>query len=151
MTVALDSNVLLYAELEPDSEKGARAADVILRTARLQGVIPVQALGEFLRVVQRRAPARYGEAVRQTGRYTALFSTPATTEAVMQAAAILAERARVQLWDAVIVEAARAAGAHTLLSADLQDGQQLGGVLVRNPFALSLTALDRLLPAPYRP
>jgi predicted nucleic acid-binding protein len=151
MTVALDSNVLLYAELEPDSDKGVRAADVILRTARMQGIIPVQALGEFLRVVQRRAPARYGEAVRQTGRYAALFSTSATTEAVLQAAAVLAERTRIQLWDAVIVEAARAAGAHTLLSEDLQDGQQLGGVLVRNPFALGPNALDGLLPAPYQP
>jgi len=28
--VALDSNILIYAELEPDSEKGARAIDLVL-------------------------------------------------------------------------------------------------------------------------
>ena len=38
--VALDSNILIYAELEPDSEKGTRSTDLILRAAR-DGVIPV--------------------------------------------------------------------------------------------------------------
>ena len=32
--VALDSNILIYAELEPDSDEGMRAADLILRAAR---------------------------------------------------------------------------------------------------------------------
>ena len=50
--VALDSNILIYAELEPESEKGKRATDLILRAAQ-DGVIPVQVLGEFLRFVQR--------------------------------------------------------------------------------------------------
>ena len=55
--VALDSNILIYAELEPESEKGTRSAGLILRAAR-DGVIPAQVLGEYLRFVQRRAPAR---------------------------------------------------------------------------------------------
>ena len=29
--VALDSNVLIYAEIEPDSEKGIRSAELILQ------------------------------------------------------------------------------------------------------------------------
>jgi hypothetical protein len=36
--VALDSNILIYAEIEPDSAKGTRSVDLILRTAR-EGVI----------------------------------------------------------------------------------------------------------------
>ena len=56
--VALDSNILIYAELEPESAKGQRAADLILRAAH-DGVIPVQVLGEFLRFVQRRVPAAF--------------------------------------------------------------------------------------------
>ena len=39
--VALDSNILVYAELEPETEKGQRAAEVILLAAQ-NGVIPVQ-------------------------------------------------------------------------------------------------------------
>ncbi len=62
--VAIDSNILIYAEIEPDSAKGMRSADLILRTAR-DGVIPAQALGELLRFVQRRFPASFEDAIRQ--------------------------------------------------------------------------------------
>ena len=34
--VALDSNVLIYAELEPESEKGTRSAALILRAYGLR-------------------------------------------------------------------------------------------------------------------
>ncbi len=44
--VALDSNILIYAELEPDSEKGTPSTDLILRAAR-DGAIPVQVLGSI--------------------------------------------------------------------------------------------------------
>jgi hypothetical protein len=44
--VAIDSNILIYAELEPGSAKGKRSADLILRAAR-NGVISAQALGEI--------------------------------------------------------------------------------------------------------
>ncbi len=37
-------------------------------------------------------------------------------------------------WDAMIVAAARRLGCATLLTEDLQDGQELGGVVVRSPF-----------------
>jgi predicted nucleic acid-binding protein len=37
---ALDSNILVYAELERESAKGRRAASLITRAAR-DGVIPV--------------------------------------------------------------------------------------------------------------
>jgi predicted nucleic acid-binding protein len=40
---ALDTNLLVYAELESDPEKGARSTDLILRSAR-DGVTPVQVL-----------------------------------------------------------------------------------------------------------
>jgi len=72
--IALDSNLLVYAELEPDTPKGKRAAQLILRTAR-DGVIPVQVLGEFLRVVQRRFPAGFAEAVKQVDRYGKIGSS----------------------------------------------------------------------------
>ena len=38
-------------------------------------------------------------------------------------------------WDALIVEAARRAGATRLISDDLQTGRRLAGVLIDNPFA----------------
>lgn len=42
---------------------------------------------------------------------------------------------QVSFWDALIVHAARCAGAKTLYSEDLHPGAVLGGVTVVNPFA----------------
>jgi predicted nucleic acid-binding protein len=41
---------------------------------------------------------------------------------------------RISFWDAMIVHAARLAGADLLYSEDLQHGAVLGGVRIDNPF-----------------
>ena len=46
---------------------------------------------------------------------------------------------RISFWDAMIVHAARLAGAAILYSEDLQHGSTLGGVLIDNPFLSPLT------------
>ena len=132
--VALDSNILIYAELEPESAKGKRAAELILRAAR-DGVIPVQVLGEYLRFVQRRAPPSFEEAIRQASLYQAAFLTPPTTDAVMKKACEMARSHRLQLWGCVVTVAALDAGAKVLLTEDMQDGRSLGGLRLLNPFA----------------
>ncbi|MCW5690791.1 MAG: PIN domain-containing protein [Pseudolabrys sp.] len=132
--VALDSNILIYAELEPESAKGKRAADLILRAAR-DGVIPAQVLGEYLRFVQRRIPARFEEAARQVSLYQAAFLTPPTTDAVIVAASAMARAHRLQMWDCVVCVAALDAGAKVLLTEDMQDGRTLDGLRLINPFA----------------
>lgn len=44
------------------------------------------------------------------------------------------ERWQTSLWDALIIAAAREAGATTLISEDLNHGQDYGGVRIQNPF-----------------
>jgi predicted nucleic acid-binding protein len=44
---------------------------------------------------------------------------------------------RISFWDAMIVHAARLAGADVLYSEDLQHGAVLAGVRVNNPFLAS--------------
>ena len=143
--VALDSNILIYAELEPDSEKGTRSTDLILRAAR-DGVIPVQVLGEYLRFIQRRVPAVFGEAIRQVAIYRASFLTPPTTADIVEAASMLARSYSLQLWDCVVCAASVHAGAKVLLTEDMQDGRSLEGLRLVNPFAPANTgAIDALL------
>jgi predicted nucleic acid-binding protein len=94
--VALDSNILAYAELEPESEKGSRSIELILRSAR-DGVIAAQVLGEFLRVVQRRLPVVFDDAIRRVALYEAAFVTPPTTIEVIDTACALARAHRAAL------------------------------------------------------
>jgi predicted nucleic acid-binding protein len=44
------------------------------------------------------------------------------------------QRFQLSYWDAAIIEAARAMGCTDVLSEDLSDSQDYGGVLVTNPF-----------------
>ncbi|MFH1176192.1 MAG: hypothetical protein V1750_02200 [Acidobacteriota bacterium] len=53
------------------------------------------------------------------------------------AAVDLAQRYKLSLWDAAIVEAARLAGCGVLCSEDLAAGATYAGVTVTNPFAAS--------------
>jgi predicted nucleic acid-binding protein len=145
--VALDSNILIYAELEPESDKGMRAADLILRAAR-NGVIAAQVLGEYLRFVQRRMPAAFEDAIRQASIYQAAFLIPPTTEAIINTAAALARAHRMQLWDCVVCAASAQAGANALLTEDMQDGRVLDGLRLINPFVESnFKTIDALLSA----
>ena len=49
-------------------------------------------------------------------------------------AAALEERAQLSFWDALIVEAARRAGATRLVTEDLQDGRRIEGIAIQDPF-----------------
>jgi predicted nucleic acid-binding protein len=55
-------------------------------------------------------------------------------ERVLEGAWEVQERSGLAFWDALIVAAARSAGCQVLLSEDLQDGQDLGGIVVVDPF-----------------
>lgn len=143
--VALDSNILIYAELEPDSEKGKRCVDLILRVAR-DGVIPAQVLGEYLRFVQRRVPAAFEESIRQARIYQTVFLTPPTTADIVNRASDLAHAHRLQFWDCIVCAASMQAGAKALLTEDMQDGRVIDGLHLINPFAsANMRTIDALL------
>ena len=143
--VALDSNILIYAEIEPRSAKGRRSVDLILRAAR-DGVIPVQVLGEYLRFVQRRVPAAFEEAIRQARIYQTAFLTPPTTTGIVDRASDLARAHHLQFWDGVVCAASMQAGAKALLTEDMQDGRVIDGLHLINPFgSANVRAIDALL------
>ncbi len=140
----LDSNVLVYAALEPGSAKGVLAATLI-RLTTPNGVLAVQALLEFVAVIRRRAPSLTAKAVQQADAWAQVFQTAPTTLLIMTDALRLVHAHQFQVWDAVIWSAARAAGATVFLSEDLQDGMTLNSMRVVNPFSRSEAELQALL------
>ena len=140
----LDSNILVYAELEPKQLKGI-AAQRVIELAATNGVIANQALLEFVAVVRRRLPTSLPSAIAKVEAWAQVFETAPTTSLVMTDALRLVDAHQFQVWDAVIWSAARAAGATVFLSEDLQDGLVLEGMQVMNPFSRSNTELTALL------
>lgn len=147
MRAAIDTNVIVYAELEPDSDKGRLARRLINACVRHDGVIAAQVLGELLAVVRRKKPELLPHARGMVEDLAEALKTSPTTGDVMCAAAALSRDHGLQVWDAVICIASADAGSTHLLSEDMHDGFKVSGLKIINPFEPSnLAELGRLLP-----
>jgi predicted nucleic acid-binding protein len=136
MTVRfVDTSVLLYAiSRDPAEQDKARRANDIL-TERDLG-LSVQVLQEFY--VQATRASRPDAIAHQQAvlliESFRRFGVQDVTSAIMMAALDARERFQLSYWDAAIIEACRAMGCTEVLSEDLNDGQDYGGVRVTNPF-----------------
>jgi predicted nucleic acid-binding protein len=62
------------------------------------------------------------------------FPVQENTAELLISGAALADRHRISYWDAAVIEAARSLGCDTVISEDLNDGQNYDGIAVVNPF-----------------
>jgi predicted nucleic acid-binding protein len=135
LRIALDTNLLAYAEGVNDARKRDVALALVGRLTQSDTVVPVQVLGELFHLLVRKGGRSRIEARDALQGWRDAFGTVGTTPEVMQAAVDLATDHALGLWDAVILSVAAQAGCRLLLSEDLQDGFTWGGVTVANPFA----------------
>jgi predicted nucleic acid-binding protein len=144
--LALDTNILAYAEGVNGAERHGEALALIARIPQDAGVIPAQVLGELFNVLVRKA-GRSREAARSALlSWRDAFSTVPTDPTTMLLAADLATDHRLGIWDSVVLATASQAGCRFLLSEDMQDGFTWSGVTVVNPFApTSSPMLEALL------
>ena len=130
-----DTNVLIYAEDHDEPEK--RVVALRLLTEHIAAddiVLSAQVLNEFYVSVRRlKRPLDAARALSALEQLAAFPVVPVTADLVVAAAAA-SERYRVSHWDALVLETARAAGCTVVLSEDLNDLQDYGGVRVENPF-----------------
>ena len=135
MRVALDTNILAYAEGVNGAAMKRTALGLLEKLPEGAVLLPVQVLGELFNLLVRkakRAPARARKAILS---WQDAFPLIETSGEVMLAAADLAADHQLGIWDAVIVSAAAEAGCRLLLSEDLQEGFTWKGVTVTNPFS----------------
>ena len=141
MKVALDTNVLAYAEGVDDIEKRDIVLDLVRKLPQEAAVIPVQVLGELFNVLVRKAGRSRADAREAMLGWRDTFPVVNTSPEIMLAAADLATDHQFSIWDAVILSAASESGCRLLLSEDLQNGFTSGGVTIVNPFASPRHAL----------
>jgi predicted nucleic acid-binding protein len=133
--IALDTNILVYAEGVDDSARQQLAEGILDRLPRDELVISVQVLGELYNVLVRKdlSRDRAGVVVRT---WRGALRVVETSGALMSAAVDLASQRRLRVWDTLILAAASEAGCGLLVSEDFQDGFHWSGVTVANPFKL---------------
>jgi predicted nucleic acid-binding protein len=133
--VFFDTNVLAYADDASSPEKQNRAISLLGEHLRRgTAVVSLQVLQEYFVVATRKlgvAPETAQRKVEILARARVVCFEPGDVIAAIE----LHRLARISFWDALIVHAARSAGAQALYSEDLQPGAVLGGVRVVNPFA----------------
>ena len=136
MSTFLDTNVVVYAFDGAELEKQATAIAILEGEDRL--VVSTQVLLETWWVLTRRLnePLSEDDASAIIDTLTRLPVVNTDPELV-QRAIRTSRRTGVAIWDAMIVEAARSAGCHRVLSEDLQHRQDFDGVVVENPFSPS--------------
>jgi predicted nucleic acid-binding protein len=135
MRVALDTNILVYAEGVNGASRKKAALEVIDKLPGDSTFLPVQVLGELFRVLVRKARRKPELARSAILAWKDTFALIETSPAVLFSAADLAVDHNFSIWDSVILSAAAAADCRLLLSEDMQDGFTWNGVTVANPFA----------------
>lgn len=137
MRVALDTNILAYAEGVNGEDMRQAALDLLRRLPPTTAIIPVQVLGELFNVLVRKGGSPRDKARAAMLDWRDSFPLIETSAAVVFAAADLATDHRLGIWDCVILAAAAAGGCRLLLSQDFQDGFTWNGVTVTDPFSPS--------------
>lgn len=134
MPAFIDTNVLVYCTDAGAPAKRSRAMSLVERlSAAGEAVVSTQVLIELFHVLTRKQKMPGAAAQALVLACTAWPVVP--SDAALVAAAIEQSlRHRLSIWDAMVVQAALKAQAHTLYSEDLGHGQRFGALAVVNPF-----------------
>jgi predicted nucleic acid-binding protein len=134
----IDTNVFVY-QLDSSDRRKHRIAEGIVRDALASGraCISFQVVQECLNVALRKAAVPLTP--EQARSYLEVVLLPLMhvlpSGALYHRALDVQQRWRLGFYDSIIIASALTAGCTQLLSEDLQDGQRIEGLVVKNPFA----------------
>lgn len=137
--VFLDTSILVYSFDSSETQKQARAMEILDGSARdydeAQFVLSTQVLQEFYVTVVRKlaVPLDEDDAERAVTRLARLPVVQIDTPMILSAISTSRKRG-MSLWDALIVRAAMDGGCDILLTEDLSQDQAVDGLEIRNPF-----------------
>ncbi len=130
----LDTNVLIYSIDRANPGKQDTALELIARHAKERtGIISTQVLQEFYSAATRKLGVEPLQA-RQHLRDFRIFDIVQVTPAIIEEGIDCSILHQLSFWDGLIIAAAATAASSELLSEDLNHGQVIQGITVRNPF-----------------
>ena len=154
--VFVDTNLIVYARDHRYPEKKAEAEKWLGKLWHEQrGRTSMQVLNEYYSTVTRKLKPGLSSELAWEDVQLLLAWNPLPMDARLLSRAFEVEkRHRLNWWDCLIVAAAQLQGCVLLLTEDLQDGAEYGGVIVRNPFHLRVSeehsAYSPVVPLPSR-
>lgn len=146
-TFLVDTNILVYSVDVTEAAKQIVATEVLSRLDLSgRGVLSAQILGESYNSMTRRiaVPLPDDDAASVVEGFADSWPVVSLSSAIVSEAMRISSTHQFSYWDALLLAAAGAYGAVSLLSEDLQDGQVVEGIRIANPLspAFDLTLLD---------
>ncbi len=141
MRIALDTNILVYAEGLNGAQMKLRATTLIQKLSSDNTILPIQVLAELFSVLVRKAGKDTKSATKMVMSWQDAFPVVDTSAKVLFGAMELASNHKLGIWDATVLAAAAVGECRLLLSEDLHPGFTWNGVTVINPFSDSKNRL----------
>lgn len=128
--IFVDTNILVYALLD-DSHKQQTALDLLQSGC----VISTQVLNEFTNVARKKAKLEWQEIHDLSNAIQSLAETIPLDLAIHNRALTIATSYGYSFYDSLIIAAALVSECNLLISEDMQDGQLIADLKIKNPFA----------------
>ena len=134
--VFLDTNILVYAYDVSSGRKHDIAKNIVADLWNLRtGVLSIQVLQEFFINVTKKIPKPLDiKTARDIIRDFLLWEVADNDGELMLAAIDVQMKYHFSFWDSLIIAAAIKSGASMLLTEDLNNGQIIEDVVIKNPF-----------------
>jgi len=132
----VDTNILVYAHDLDAGAKNSIARELVADLWKTRsGILSTQVLQEYFVAITKKVsnPLNAAQARRSVRNYCAWEVVVNDSQIILQATEIQ-EAHRLSFWDALIVSAAFAGDAATIVTEDLNHGQLIEGILIQNPF-----------------
>lgn len=141
MRVAIDTNILAYAEGIGDATRRDATMDLLVRLPPECVMLPVQVLGELFRVLTGKATCSADMARTRILQWADSFEVADSTWSSFQSAFDLTADHGFQIWDALILSVTAENRCRLLITEDMQHGFTWRGVTVVNPYRIPLHPL----------
>jgi len=132
----IDTNIIIYAYDVSAGKKHQTAGDILADLWNSgRGIISIQVLQEFfVNVVQKIPKPMNRQKAREVVKDFLKWHVVVNKGDSIIEAIDISIKYGYTFWDSLIIEAAIAGGASVLISEDLQDGQVISGITIKNPF-----------------
>jgi len=131
---SIDTKILVYSIDNDAGPRHEQARILVDALVERDCIVTVQALAEFFHAVTRKDKMPRGDAAAIVHDWMELFPVAVADGRTLGQAIQLKNEHDFAFWDAMLVQAARAAGVTRLLTEDMQDGRTVGAMRLENPF-----------------
>ena len=128
----VDSNIWLYAFMDDRSGKGVAALELIDGPGMF---LSTQVLNEVCNNLIRKAGYTELEIQQTIANFRTRYPIIDVTPEIILQASLLRDSYRFSYWDSVVIATAIDARCTIVYSEDMQDGQRIGNLTIRNPLA----------------